>query len=295
MAAAVLTPSAVFAQLRQAQAQTALRSGIVSAASFATSRAASLDTTVGGTYADQLVAKVETAQRILEQYTSLGTYDEPAAEAAIFAIAQWKETHQGVWSRIEQKILGVTDSVSSDEALAMPAEIVRAYVEAIFLTAAYSLNMYTKGVFARRVQESELSMSFVQRDAEARLNMLDVILTMEAAGTLQTVYQGATSQKQMQGLGLSQGVIIGIVVVAALAVLVGGVVYFRQTKANNAIKEKCCAQYLATGDRRYADCCDDTDTDVVKIAKYGIVAAAVGGLIYLSLPLIPGILKDLRS
>lgn len=295
MAAAVLTPSAVFAQLRQAQAQTALRSGVVSAASFATSRAASLDTTVGGTYADQLVAKVETAQRILEQYTSLGTYDEPAAEAAIFAIAQWKETHQGVWSRIEQKILGVTDSVSSDEALAMPAEIVRAYVEAIFLTAAYSLNMYTKGVFARRVQESELSMSFVQRDAEARLNMLDVILTMEAAGTLQTVYQGATSQKQMQGLGLSQGVIIGIVVVAALAVLVGGVVYFRQTKANNAIKEKCCAQYLATGDRRYADCCDDTDTDVVKIAKYGIVAAAVGGLIYLSLPLIPALVKGLRS
>lgn len=295
MAAAVLTPSAVFAQLRQAQAQTALRSGVVSAASFATSRAASLDTTVGGTYADQLVAKVETAQRILEQYTSLGTYDEPAAEAAIFAIAQWKETHQGVWSRIEQKILGVTDSVSSDEVLAMPAEIVRAYVEAIFLTAAYSLNMYTKGVFARRVQESELSMSFVQRDAEARLNMLDVILTMEAAGTLQTVYQGATSQKQMQGLGLSQGVIIGIVVVAALAVLVGGVVYFRQTKANNAIKEKCCAQYLATGDRRYADCCDDTDTDVVKIAKYGIVAAAVGGLIYLSLPLIPALVKGLRS
>lgn len=295
MAAAVLTPSAVFAQLRQAQAQTALRSGVVSAASFATSRAASLDTTVGGTYADQLVAKVETAQRILDQYTSLGTYDEPAAEAAIFAIAQWKETHQGVWSRIEQKILGVTDSVSSDEALAMPAEIVRAYVEALFLTAAYSLNMYTKGVFARQVQAGQISQGYVQNDAEARLNMLDVILTMEAAGTLQTVYQGAASQKQMLGLGAPQAVVIGIVVVAAIAVLIGGVIYYRQTTANNTRKNQACATFLATKDPLLKGSCDETETDAVKIAKYGIAAAAIGGFLYLALPQIPALVKGLRS
>lgn len=294
MAAAVLTPSAVFAQLRQAQAQTALRSGVVSAASFATSRAASLDTTVGGTYADQLVAKVETAQRILEQYTSLGTYDEPAAEAAIFAIAQWKETHQGVWSRIEQKILGVTDSVSSDEALAMPAEIVRAYVEAIFLTAAYSLNMYTKGVFARQVAAGQISQSYVQNDAEARLNMLDVILTMEAAGTLQTVYQGASSQKGTAGLGLPPYV-IGIVIVASIAVLIGGVVYYRQVTASNLRKKQACETFLATKDPLLAGSCDETETDAVKIAKYGIAAFAIGGFLYLAMPQIPAFVKGLKG
>lgn len=297
MAAAVLTPSAVFAQLRQAQAQTALRSGVVSAASFATSRAASLDTTVGGTYADQLVAKVETAQRILEQYTSLGTYDEPAAEAAIFAIAQWKETHQGVWSRIEQKILGVTDSVSNDEALAMPAELVRAYVEALFLTAAYSLNMYTKGVFARQVAAGQISQSYVQNDAEARLNMLDVILTMEAAGTLATVYQGAAEQqqKQMQGFGLSQVAIIGIVIVASIAVLIGGVVYYRQVTASNLRKKQACETFLATKDPILAGSCDETETDAVKIAKYGIAAFAIGGFLYLAMPQIPAFVKGLKG
>lgn len=297
-----LPPSAVFATLRQAQAQTALRTGVVSAAAFAqastTARAASLDPTVGGTYADQLAAKTQTALAILQQYTSLGTYDEASAEAAILAIAQWKETHQGLWSRIEQKILGVTDSVSNDEALAMPAELVRAYVEALFLTAAYSLNMYTKGVFARQVAAGQISQSYVQNDAEARLNMLDVILTMEAAGTLQTVYAGANEQRarlSLSGLGALPPVVIGIVIVASIAVLIGGVIYYRQTTANNTRKNQACATFLATKDPLLAGSCDETETDAVKIAKYGIAAFAIGGFLYLAMPQIPAFVKGLKG
>ena len=299
--AAVLTPSAVFSQLRQAQSQTALRSGVVSAARFVqTSRAASLDTAVGGTYAEQLDAKTSTARRILEQYTTLGTYDEPAAEAAILAIAKWKEDNQSLWSRIEQKLLGITDSVSSEEVLSMPTETVRAYVEALFLTAAYSLNMYTNGVFTRQIEAGQIGLGYVQRDAEARINMLDVILTMEAAGTLATAYQGSAEQKAMAGLGapwlaaIPPNAWIVIAVVAAIAVLAGSVVYYRQTTASNAMKDKACEEYLRTRDPRLDGSCDH-ESDAVKIAKYGIVAVAIGGFLYLALPQIPGLVKGLRS
>ena len=293
VATQVLTPSAVLAGLRQAATTTALRSGVVSAAALAAPlRSAAFD--IGGTtYTDQLVAKQQLAKAALEQYTTLGGYDPAAVEMALANVAAWKEAHTGVWSRIEQKVLGLLDSVSADEALTMPPDLVRSYVEAMYANATYGLNMYTNGVFARQVDAGQISASVVQSDAEARLNLYDAILTLEATGTLAQVYQ-ASSQRAMAGLGLSEVAIV-IAIVAGLAVLVGGIMYFRQTTANAALKERACAQFLATSDPVLQGSCDPVESDAVTIAKYAIGAFALGGFLYLLLPEVPGLVKRFKE
>lgn len=292
MADAVLSPSAVYASLRWAKTETALRSGVVSVPSLA--RSASLDPSLGGTYADQLASKAAAARQVLEQYTTIGAYDAAATEAAIAAVSAWKESHQSLWSRIQQKLVGVTDTVSPDEALQMPADMVRAYAEALYLTAQYALHMYANGVFARQVEAGVLTAGLVQNDAEARLNMFDAVLTMEASGTLQAAY-GSVSSRGTAGLGIEPLVVLAIAVVAAIAVLAGAVIYYRQTVANNALAEQACQQFLATGDPLLQGSCDAKESDPVVIAKYAIGVFALGGFLYLALPEIPRMVKGFRS
>lgn len=290
-----LTPSGVYAQVRMRAIGTSLKSGVVSAAA---ARAATLDPSVGATYADQLAAKTELARAALERYTTIGAYDAAAAEAAIAAIEAWRADHASVWSKIEQKVLGTDVAVASDEALTIPVALMKAYVEALFLTAAYSLNLYTHGVLATQVANGRVTAAYVQNDADARLNMLDVVLTLDAAGTLETIYRGAPNEAgALQGIQalLTPQVLIGILVVAAIVVLVGGIVYYRQASANNALKLRLCDEYVATHDESLAGACDPTETDAVTIAKYAIGVSAAAALVYFLFPQIPALVKGLRS
>lgn len=292
MAPAILTPSGVLAELRLRGAAAQLRSGEVSARALASvSRSGTFDT--NGTYADQLLARADQVRAVLEQYTRIAPYDEGNVNAALAAFAGWQDAHKSTWDAIKDRVLGIDSTLSPSEALQVPVPIMRAYVEGLFLSAAYAVNMYTNGVFGRLVSDGEMSTAEVRDDAEARMQCFDTVLALEQAGTLAQIY-GTAPLAGAFGLGVVQVEIV-IAVVAAIAVVIGGVMYFRQTTLNNKIKNAKCQQYLTTLDPRLNGACDAEPTDAVQVAKYAIGVAAAGLFLYYFVPQVPALLKGFKT
>ncbi len=286
------TPSGALADFRMRRAAAGLKSGVVSRATLA--EAAGYEV-VGGTYAAQLADKCAKAKAALERYTKLGAYDSVAAEAAIVVLEQWKASHASTWAQIEAKLLPSDSNVQPQDMLEAPAGILRAYVEALYQTAASGLRMYTSGTFSRMVDTGQITNTFVRDDATARLSTLDSILGLEESGTLGRIYFGdASATKPLAGLGalpvIPPQVLIGIAIVVGIVALVAGVAYYRQTKVGSDLATSACQAWIDTKDPVFKGSCEP-DTDAVKIAKYAIGAAAVVTGAYL---LFPGLMKELQ-
>jgi len=291
---APLTIAGALGSYRVSRALKAMQAGYVPTVvqtRATTSRAASL----GGdaTYAGQLVQKADEVRAVLLRYTSLGPIAPGDVVEAVAAIDQWRATNSGLWARIEQRLLPMDTTVSEAEAVKMPPQLLRAYIEALYAEATTLLSWYTGGTWQELVAEGTVTATYVRDDATSRLAMLDAILVLEETGVLATAYQRAP----LQGFG-NPWVVGGLIVIGILAGIAGvvlAVTDLKKVKLDNDLKAAECSKWLETGDTKYKGGCAARKSETTEIAQYGLLVAGVCVLAYVSLDKIPGLVKGLRS
>lgn len=205
----------------------------------------------GASLPEQLENGRAAAETALRKYAADFAFDEKGAKAVTRRIDAWADRNSASLSKAMRSTEGDLPEALQ---LAMGSTTeVGQFLIASFTLAAAGLGPWRSGAVARSVAEGGHAKSWAQMDAESRLQVFGIIVSMDQSGELGPIFQpGATG-----ALGVAPAV-IGIIVVATIifaAIVVTYVYLNRRLEVNNRLMRDLCEEAQARGDYATVEDC----------------------------------------
>jgi hypothetical protein len=207
----------------------------------------------GNTVVEQLDNGMLQAAKALRKHVPDFKFDVAKAEADIRYVAAWAERNEADLSASMQSPEANLPDVL---ALKLTPDASRRYLLAIFTTAAAGLGPWRGGAVGWAADEQlslggrRIDRQWAMDDATYRLQVFGSIVKLEQEGKLKDFFEGEPQPLGMFGAGPSVGLIVLIVLIAA--VLAAAVVYYlylgKQLQLNNKLMRDLCAEAQRRGD-----------------------------------------------